>query len=84
MEKYLTLAITDCHHTASLVITNGDPREGIFNSIPTLMIYSYKLNQCNQNGNMYCFNVVVGDGCGYYMSRTYWTKVESKIITFAS
>ena len=40
--KSLFLAITVCHHSASLVMPNGDPRDGFFYLILTLMIiYNY-------------------------------------------
>ena len=34
---------TVCHHSASLVMPNGDPRDGFFCPALTLMIYSYIL-----------------------------------------
>ena len=46
--------ITVCHHSASLVIPNGDPRDGFFYPTLTLMKDSYtfliisKLYECNQ------------------------------------
>ena len=36
-----SLGITVCIHAASLVITNGDPRDGFFYPTLTLMIDSY-------------------------------------------
>ena len=36
-----SLKITVCHHSASLVMSNGDPRDGFFYPTLTLMIYSY-------------------------------------------
>ena len=36
-----TLAITVCHHSASLVMPIGDPRDGFFYPTPTLMMDSY-------------------------------------------
>ena len=39
----LSLGITVCHHSASLMMPNGDPRDRFFYSTLTLMIYSYIL-----------------------------------------
>ena len=33
-----------CHHSASLVMSNGDPRDGLFYPTLTLMIDSYIIN----------------------------------------
>ena len=41
--KNLSLRITICHHSASLVMPNGDPRDIFFYSTITLMIDSYIL-----------------------------------------
>ena len=46
-EKNLSLGITVCHHSASLVMPNGDPRDVFFYYTNTLMIYSFSLGkQC--------------------------------------
>ena len=37
----MSLGITVCHHSASLVMPNGDPRDGLFYPTLTLMIDSY-------------------------------------------
>ena len=42
-KKYPSLAITDCHHSASLVMPISDPRDGIFYPTLTLMMNSYNL-----------------------------------------
>ena len=39
--KNPSLVITVCHHAASLVVPNGDPRGRIFNPTITLMIDFY-------------------------------------------
>ena len=36
-----SLGITVCHHSASLVMPNGDPQDNFFNPTLTLMIDSY-------------------------------------------
>ena len=36
----MSLGITVCHHSASLVLPNGDPRDGFFYPTLTLMIDS--------------------------------------------
>ena len=41
--KTPSLWITVFHHSASLMMPNGDPLDGLFYSIPTLMIDSYIL-----------------------------------------
>ena len=38
-----SLAITVCHHSASLVMPNGDPRDGFFYPTLTLMMDSYSI-----------------------------------------
>ena len=43
IEKNPSLGITVCHHSASLVMPNGDPRDGFFYPTLTLMIDSYNL-----------------------------------------
>ena len=40
-KKNLSLRITVCHHSASLVMTNGDPLDGFLYPNRTPMIYSY-------------------------------------------
>ena len=40
-KKNLSLAITVCHHSASLVMSIGDPRDGFFYPTLTLMINSF-------------------------------------------
>ena len=42
-KKNPSLEITICHHSAYLVMPNGDPRDGFFYPTLTLMIYSYNL-----------------------------------------
>ena len=42
-EAVTSLGITVCHHSASLMMPNGDPREGFFYPTLTLMIDSYIL-----------------------------------------
>ena len=39
------IAITVCHHPTSLVVPFGDPQDGFFYPILTLMMDSYKLTQ---------------------------------------
>ena len=39
--KNPSLGITVCHHSASLVMPNGDPRDGFFYPTRTFMIDSY-------------------------------------------
>ena len=46
-----SLAITDCHHSASLEMPIGDPRDGFFYPILTLMMDTYILT---------CFNINKG------------------------
>ena len=41
IEKNRSLAITNCHHSTSLVMPIGDPRDGFFYPTFTLMIDSY-------------------------------------------
>ena len=41
--KNPSLVITICHHSVSLVMPIGDPRDGFYYPILTLMIDSYKL-----------------------------------------
>ena len=43
--KNLSLTITVCHHSASLVMPIGDPRDGFFYPTLTLMIDSYCTSQ---------------------------------------
>ena len=38
IEKNLSLAITDCHHSASLVMPIGYPQDGVF--YPDVYLYS--------------------------------------------
>ena len=47
----LSLEITVCDHSASLVMPNGDPWDGIFYPILTLMIDSY----IGLNSNIYLY-----------------------------
>ena len=42
-QKNLSLGIPVCHHSASLVMPNGDPGDGFFYPTLTLMIDSYIL-----------------------------------------
>ena len=44
-QKNSTLAITVWHHSASLVMLIGDPRDGFFYPTPTLMMDSYILDE---------------------------------------
>ena len=44
--KHPSLGITVCHHSASLVMTNGDPLDRCFYPTHTLMIDSYILTPC--------------------------------------
>ena len=39
--KNLSLGITVCHHSANLVMPNGDPRDGFLYPTLTLMVDSY-------------------------------------------
>ena len=39
--------ITVCHHSASLVMPNGDPRDAWFFPTPTLTIHSYGLKKAH-------------------------------------
>ena len=39
-----SLVVTACHHSASLVMPNGDPRDGFFDPTLTLMMDSYILS----------------------------------------
>ena len=41
--KNPSLGMTVCHHSASLVLRNGDPLDGFFYPTLTLMIDSYNL-----------------------------------------
>ena len=43
IENKTSLGITVCHHSASLVMPNGDARDGFLYPTLTLMIYSYIL-----------------------------------------
>ena len=43
LKKNTSLGITVCHHSASLVMPNGDPRHGVFYPTLTLMIDSYNI-----------------------------------------
>ena len=46
-QKNPSLTVTICHHSASLVMPNGDPRDIFFCPILTLMIYLYYIkNMC--------------------------------------
>ena len=47
--KNRSLGITVCHHSASLVMPNGDPRDRFFYPTLTLMMDSYNL----PNGGLY-------------------------------
>ena len=38
-QKNPSLVITVCHHSADLVMPNGDPRDGLFYPTLTLVIY---------------------------------------------
>ena len=40
-KKNPSLGITVCHHSASLVMPNGDPRDGCFYPTLTLMMDSF-------------------------------------------
>ena len=44
-EKNPSLGITICHHSASLVMPNDDPRDGFFYPTLTLRIDSYRILQ---------------------------------------
>ena len=44
-KKNLSLVITVCHHSASLVMPNGDPRDGFLYPTFTLMMDSYNLHR---------------------------------------
>ena len=44
-QKNLTLVITVCHHSASLVIPIGNPRYGFFYPTPSIMMNSYCILQ---------------------------------------
>ena len=56
----MSLAITVCHHSASLVMPNGDPRDRFFYPTLTLMIDSYSLiaRQTNQHAAHFQYNVL--------------------------
>ena len=43
--KNPSLEITVCHHSASLVMPNGDPQDGFFYPTLTVMIDSYNMTQ---------------------------------------
>ena len=45
--KNMYLVITVCHHSASLVMPNGDPRDRFFYTTLTIMIDSYTKVQAN-------------------------------------
>ena len=49
-KKNLSLGITVCHHSASLVMQNGDPRDGFFYPTLTFIIDSHKL-ACISSGS---------------------------------
>ena len=43
----MSFVITVCQHSASLLVTNGDPQDGFFYIILTLMIDSYSISAVN-------------------------------------
>ena len=45
--KNPSLGISACHHSESIVVPNGDPRDRFFNS-SSLIIYSYMLRLYSQ------------------------------------
>ena len=43
-----SLGISVCHHSASLLMPNGDPRDGFFYPTNTLMIYTYNMSPASR------------------------------------
>ena len=50
-EKNPSLGITVCHHSASLVMPNGDPQDRCFSPTLTLMVDSYNLERHPQGNS---------------------------------
>ena len=65
--KKPSLAITICHHSASIVMSNSDPRDGFFYPTLTLMIDSYTVVWGENIGNPYL--VRENKNCPYYSSQ---------------
>ena len=55
--KNPSVAITVCHHSASLVMPKGDPQDVFFYPVFTLMMYSYNIKRSTDTM--------------YYLCRTY-------------
>ena len=62
-QKNLSLGITICHHSASLVMPKGDPWDGFSFPIHTLVMYSY--NPHNSNNSHESISVAAAVACRY-------------------
>ena len=62
--KNQSLGITICHHLASLVMPNRDPRDGFFNPTLTLIVdsYNYTININVDLAHYEIFHAKVGIG----------------------
>ena len=61
IEKNTSLGITVCHHSANLMMPNGDPRDGLFYPTLTLLIDSYSLLNLRNKFDIYpvlCYKFV--------------------------
>ena len=83
-QKNPSLGITICHHSASLVMPNGDPRDGFFYPTLTLMIDFYVIvcKHCSEiNAKIQSWLDEVGTLIHHYMfEQSLWDITRSDFL----